>query len=84
MRKLRNLLALTAAVTVAALAAAPAYAGNGGNSAAAKACQENGWQQWRRADQTSFSNSGDCASYAAHGGTLTAPLSDGGSGSGNV
>jgi len=84
MRKFRNLLAVTAALIVAAVAAAPTYAGNGGNSAAAQACQKDGWQQWRRADQTAFTNAGDCVSYAAHGGTLTAPGGDGGSGSGNV
>ena len=48
----------------------------GGNSDAAHACQNGGWQQLVRADQTPFKNEGDCVSYAAHGGVLTAALPD--------
>jgi hypothetical protein len=84
MLKLRKFLTVCTALAALAAAAAPAYAGNGGNSTNAQACQQNGWQQWRRADQTWFANTGDCVSYAAHGGTLTAPSSDGGDGSGWV
>lgn len=49
--------------------AAPAYAG--GNSDAAHACQQGGWQDWVREDGTTFKNTGACVSYAAHGGVLS-------------
>jgi hypothetical protein len=52
------------------LAALPALA-DGGNSAAAHACQKGGYAAFTRADGTPFSNTGDCVSYAAHGGVLT-------------
>jgi hypothetical protein len=42
----------------------------GGNSDAAKACQQGGWQNLIRSDGTGFKNTGDCVSYAAQGGTL--------------
>jgi hypothetical protein len=58
-------LALTVAV-------ATATAG-GGNSANAKLCQKGGWQYWVRVDGSPFKNQGACVSYAARGGTLTAP-----------
>jgi hypothetical protein len=51
-------------------AASPARAANDAN---AKFCQEYGWQWWVRADQTPFLNQGECVSYGARGGTLTAP-----------
>jgi len=71
----------TAVLAVAATMAVPALAIAGparaaGNNDNAQACQQGGWQYWLRADQTPFSNQGDCVSYAAHGGTLTAPLPD--------
>ncbi len=47
----------------------------GGNSAAAKACQKGGWNNWVRADHTAFKNEGHCVSYAAKGGVLTSPKS---------
>jgi hypothetical protein len=72
----------TSAARPAGGAAPPATAGAnskaahaGGNSKAAHQCQKGGWRNWRRADQTSFKNAGACVSYAAHGGTLTAPKS---------
>ena len=55
-------LALTVGVTTASA--------GGGNSDAAKACQEGGWQNLVREDGTEFKNAGDCVSYAAQGGTL--------------
>jgi hypothetical protein len=58
-----------------ALSASIALAG-GGNSAQAKSCQKGGWTEWVRADQTPFTNQGNCVSYAAQGGTLTSPGSD--------
>jgi hypothetical protein len=42
----------------------------GGNSDAAKACQQGGWQNLVREDGTGFKNDGDCVSYAAQGGVL--------------
>ena len=54
---------------VVGIGAATALAG-GGNSANAKLCQQNGWMSLLRSDGTSFSNTGDCVSYAAQGGTL--------------
>ena len=54
---------------VVGIGAADALAG-GGNSANAKLCQQNGWMNLLRSDGTSFSNTGDCVSYAAQGGTL--------------
>jgi hypothetical protein len=50
-----------------------AGAAKSGNSANAKLCQKDGWQDWVRADQTAFANEEDCVSYAALGGTLTVP-----------
>jgi hypothetical protein len=47
----------------------PALAG-GGNSDAAHACQKGGYAHYTRADGTPFSNTGECVSYAAHGGVL--------------
>jgi hypothetical protein len=41
-----------------------------GNSAAAKACQQGGWQDLKGADGTRFKNQGACVSYAAKGGQL--------------
>jgi hypothetical protein len=78
MLKLRKPLALCTALAALAAAATPAYAGDGGNSTNAQACQKDGWKNWRRADHTSFANTGECVSYAAHGGTLTAPVPEGG------
>ncbi len=42
----------------------------GGNSDAAHACQQGGYQNLFRTDGTGFTNVGDCVSYAAQGGTL--------------
>src|SRR5579862_9889612 len=47
-----------------------AYAADGGNSAAALLCQQGGYANLMRTDGTSFSNTGQCVSYAAHGGQL--------------
>jgi len=68
---------IAATMVVPALAvASSAGAAAGGNRDAAHACQDGGWQQLVRADQTPFTNEGDCVSYAAHGGTLAFPLPD--------
>jgi len=42
----------------------------GGNSDAAHACQQGGWQHLEGSDGTLFHNTGECVSFAAHGGTL--------------
>ena len=64
--------ALVVACTV--LVVAPVgTAAKGGNSANAKLCHKGGYKNWVRADQTPFKNVGKCVSYAARGGTLTAP-----------
>jgi hypothetical protein len=66
--------ALMAAVLFAATLALSVGAGTagagGGNSDAAKACQQGGWQTLVRQDGTGFKNAGDCVSYAAQGGGL--------------
>jgi hypothetical protein len=66
---------LAALVAVCAvLVVVPAGLGaKGGNSENAKLCQQGGYEDWVRADQTPFANVGECVSYAAQGGTLTAP-----------
>jgi hypothetical protein len=73
----RALITLGAAVVLclafALGVAVPAVAADGGNSGNAHQCQHGGWQHWVRSDGTPFENTGDCVSYAAHGGTLTAP-----------
>lgn len=48
-----------------------AAAQNGGNSAAAKACQQGGYAGLVRSEDGSrFKNAGDCTSYAARGGSF--------------
>jgi hypothetical protein len=54
------------------LMAAPAGADAGGNSAAADACHQGGYQGVARLDGTTFASVGDCVAYAAQGGTLFA------------
>jgi len=76
MTKLRTMLALCVALALT-VAVATATAG-GGNSANANLCQKNGWQNWVRTDGSAFKNQGACVSYAAQGGTLTAPAAPGG------
>lgn len=58
-----------------AVAAAPAGLSfsSQGNSDAAKACQKDGYKNWRRQDGSSFKNAGECTSYVARGGTLKSP-----------
>jgi hypothetical protein len=66
--------ALMAAVlfgaTLALMSGVGTAAAGGGNSDAAKACQQGGWQTLVRQDGTGFKNTGDCVSYAAQGGGL--------------
>lgn len=51
-------------------AAGTAVFAAGGNSAAAHACQQGGYLNLFRTDGTGFRNTGECVSYAAHGGVL--------------
>ena len=65
------LLAGALAVAVAAIAAGPASAAKGGNSANAHACQRGGHETLLEAETGQpFKNTGDCASHGARGGTL--------------
>jgi hypothetical protein len=65
------LLAGALAVAVAAIAAGPAAAAKGGNSANAHACQHGGHKTLFEAETgDTFKNAGDCASHGARGGTL--------------
>src|SRR5215211_3325868 len=57
-------LVVCAAVAIA-VGVAPALADAGGNSEAALLCQQGGWQDLVREDQTRFENAGDCVDYAA-------------------
>jgi len=68
-RVFRLFVPLAALVALAAIIAPLALAG--GNSSNAQACQESGWQNLVRQDGTTFTNTGDCVSYAAKGGVLT-------------
>jgi hypothetical protein len=87
MRSLASLCSGVALVTCAGLLAAcqgdptgvnrelrPAFSVGGGNSSAAHLCQNAGYLKVFRSDGTPFANTGDCVSYAAHGGTLSQPL----------
>ena len=79
----RLLLSLAAATLLLAAACSDATTGpalrssqgaarydEGGNSANAHACQQNGYSGLLRDDGTSFSTPGECTAYAAKGGTL--------------
>ena len=70
--KLRLLLVPCCAALALSVGLTTATAGNGGNSANAKLCQKGGWQTLYRSDGSSFAKDGECVSYAAHGGTLSA------------
>lgn len=70
----RKLLAAATALAFAAfLYPSTAHAAGQGNSAAAKACQKNGYQSLATAEtpRVAFTSSTACTSYAAKGGTLT-------------
>ena len=58
------------APTTSMSAADDAFLAKGGNSAAAHACQQGGYLGLFRTDGTGFANTGDCVSYAAHGGVF--------------
>jgi hypothetical protein len=69
MRRYSKLIVVAGAVTALA---APSAAMAAGNSDAAHSCQQGGWQNLVRQNGTGFANTGDCVSYAASGGTLSA------------
>ena len=64
------LIGLTLVVAVGI--AVPVALAGGGNSDAANACKQDGWQNLVRQDGTGFKNQGDCVSYAVKGGVLKA------------
>ena len=70
------LLGLFVAVVAVGIAVPVALAG-GGNSDAANACKQGGWQNLVRQDGTDFKNQGDCVSYATKGGVLKAKSTGG-------
>lgn len=83
MLQLRPLLPLAAAATLFSTACSDSAAdplhritpssaaySAGGNSDAAHTCQQGGFADLYRLDGAGFTNTGDCASYTAHGGTL--------------
>jgi hypothetical protein len=68
---MRKTLALASALVALALSVGVGTAvAGGGNSDAAMACHMGGWQTMVRQDGTAFQNTGECVSYAAHGGAL--------------
>jgi hypothetical protein len=69
MSRLRVVLVLCALLALSV--GVPAATAGDGNSEAAKACHQGGWQDLERADGTLFKNQGECVSYAAQGGVPT-------------
>lgn len=65
------LFAALAALAAVTLTPAPADAAGGGNSAAAKACQNGGYVNYKTSEGARFANEGACVSYAARGGSLS-------------
>jgi hypothetical protein len=71
-RKLPVVLIAVSSLIGVTVTAGSAFAEPGGNSTNAKLCKD--WASLYRANGSSFSNRGDCTSYAARGGTvLTEP-----------
>jgi hypothetical protein len=66
----RMWIATVLGLVVAAVAATPAGAATGGNSANAKLCQKGGWKALSREDGSKFANQGECVSYGAQGNTI--------------
>jgi hypothetical protein len=63
------LIGLTLLGNAATATAQPAPPGPG-NSAAAHACQDGGWQNLVTSTGATFANQDDCVAYAGHGGVL--------------
>lgn len=73
--RLVSLVVLLALMLTALPASVMAQNGNGGNrggnSANARACEQNGWASlYRISDGSGFANQDECVSYGAQGGTL--------------
>ena len=67
-------LVLLAFTLVVALGVGPSVAlAGGGNSAAAKLCQKDGWQTLQSSSGGTLSSQSACVSYAANGAALFAP-----------
>ncbi|HEU5422973.1 MAG TPA: hypothetical protein VFU72_05490, partial [Nitrolancea sp.] len=66
---LRFLLAALLVLTLVGLGSS-ALAAPSGNADAAHLCQDGGYASLQGSDGTTFSNAGECVSYAAQGGTI--------------
>ena len=81
MKKGFAVLAAIAALTISSCYAAGVAFAGGGNSNAAHACQQGGYANLVGGTMSlpdtsvTFTNTGQCTSYAAHGGTLWQPVS---------
>ena len=81
MKKGFAVLAAIAALTISSCYAAGVAFAGGGNSNAAHACQQGGYANLVGGTMSlpdtsvTFTNAGQCTSYAAHGGTLWQPVS---------
>jgi hypothetical protein len=74
---LRRSAAIGLAMLLMLVLAAPTLAkGPGGNSTAAKACQDGGFRHHTDEDGAAFSTVGDCVRYAARGGEFIAVVVD--------
>jgi hypothetical protein len=69
----RRLLLLAFTFVVALGVGSSVALAGGGNSAAAKLCQKNGWQTLQSSSGGAFSSQSACVSYSANGGTLFGP-----------
>jgi hypothetical protein len=67
-RTVRLLAVIGAVALLAATVGTVGASANDGNSDAAHACQDGGYEDLFREDGTPFKNTGECVSYAAHGG----------------
>jgi hypothetical protein len=72
MRSVLGVALIVLGIAVAVPASSLASTG-GGNSANAQLCQKGGWQNLFGSDGRTFSNAGDCGSYAAQGGAVSVP-----------
>lgn len=64
---IRSLALLVLSLALIQTLAAPATAKPGGNSEAAKMCEENGYQNYQDGNGMLFRNAGQCTRYAAQG-----------------
>lgn len=71
MKRLAWMAGVTALAVVALLPTA--VNASGGNSDAAHACQQGGYARFVAPGGGGFANTGECVSFAAHGGSLVTP-----------